>query len=246
MFDRPTLPGMSSAISSPGSAGGPTPSGSPDGPTTGPSGQAPAPARPSAVPDASFDALSATRRALCRTLSELEHSIASDATTNGKPTTATCGPSFTASSATSALTDALESKWRAMPVARGMTLYALRWKSWITPLGTRIPALRASAPRTSVSGSIGERRGWPTPTAEDHRRGVRPPRPQDTGIPLSQMVAGIGPARLTARGEMLTGSTAGMASGGQLSPHMSRWLMGYPPEWCEAAVAAIPSKRRRR
>lgn len=41
-----------------------------------------------------------------------------------------------------------------------------------------------------------------------------------------------GSARLTASGQLLTGSDAGMESGGQLSPHMSRWLMGYPPEWC--------------
>ena len=29
--------------------------------------------------------------------------------------------------------------------------------------------------------------GWATPTAQDHSRGTLPPRPQDTGVPLSQM-----------------------------------------------------------
>jgi hypothetical protein len=37
-----------------------------------------------------------------------------------------------------------------------------------------------------------------------------------------------------------------MESGGQLSPHLSRWLMGLPQEWCEAAMAASTSFTRSR
>jgi len=52
---------------------------------------------------------------------------------------------------------------------------------------------------------------------------------------LSLQVTLCGPARLTASGEMLTGSDARMESGGQLSPSHSRWLMGLPIEWDMAA-----------
>ena len=90
--------------------------------------------------------------------------------------------------------------------------------------------------------------GWPTPTVEDQRRRVKPPRPHDTGIPLTQMVALIGPMRRLPDGTILTGCSAGMESGGQLNPAHSRWLQGYPVEWCQAAIRAhraMPKRQRK-
>ena len=106
---------------------------------------------------------------------------------------------------------------------------------------------------------------WPTPTTRDHKDGTFQPHVAENCL-LGRQVWQVGwntpratdgshggpnqangalsaDAVLTS-GIPLSGSPAETPNSGRLNPAFSRWLMGYPPEWDDCAVTAMPSSRR--
>jgi hypothetical protein len=81
----------------------------------------------------------------------------------------TSGQPGSTSSASAALQSSLESRLRARLPVVGPISYKMTWKPWVTPSGRSRSRLRASALRTSETGST----GWPTSRQTDGEKNVR-------------------------------------------------------------------------
>lgn len=155
------------------------------------------------------------------------------------------------SSASAALQSSLGSRLRQQLQNRGCAIYKLIWREKTTPSGFPYSQLVASVPRIKENDSSLARTTWPSPCAQNGTvNGYKDPekviKRKEAGRQqnLQDVVILTQPIRITASGQMLTGSDAGMENSGQLNPAHSRWLMGYPPEWDDCAVTAMPSSRK--
>lgn len=133
--------------------------------------------------------------------------------------------------------------------ARGTTLGGMaRVAAWPTPT-TRDHKDGAECLNVPINSLLGRQvwqAAWPSPTANSNDRTPKPENAmrmqRNDGTKIQQRLQDFAaitqPIRITASGQTLTGSDAGMESSGQLRPAHSRWLMGFPVEWDAAAIRA--------
>lgn len=252
-----------SAISSPGSADGPAPCGLPDGLMTAECGPEVVRANLSARQAKEVGLLTSGTCGRPGTISSKSVALQSSLESRLRAVLLSSGSTL------------YKLTWKAWATPSGPSRSRLRasalrtsetgFTGWPTPTsalatkgvrtfeGGLIEAMRNHGPDLAAAACLA---GWQTPrsqisgdTAETHearQASVVERHGRRMGTPLEVQAQWCQPARYTASGVMLTGSSAAMGSGGQLNPAHSRWLMGYPPEWDACAVTAMPSSRRLR
>lgn len=260
-YHQPTLPGILNATFSQGSAAGQLPCGKQDGPMKSRCGQDLAHVSRFPVQD-SAKALRTSATSGLSSSGSFESAVLTRSLANKlRQKTDYLGSTLYA------LT------WKERITPSGRLIYALRASvrrisdkdctGWPTPVanpanGTPEAFLerkRKAVERGAKMGIVlsdiamgAQLTGWPTPSATMVKGGYPEGRMRNRKISVDRLDVAVqiaGPARQTASGEILTGSSAGIENGGQLNPDLARWLMGFPIEHLSSGVTAMQSLSRK-
>ena len=113
---------------------------------------------------------------------------------------------------------------------------------WPTPIASNgNNAYGRASSEFSDLGSTAQLTGWPTPAARDYKGGYSGGRMRDGKLSLDTLDVA---AQIAGRTSM--SSPVPMESRGGLNPALSRWLVGYPLVWCQAAILAFRTMRTAR